>query len=207
MKLFYLALIFFANLSFSDVAAVWSCKEASWKEEPRLEDGIFSATIQTTCQIEENKSDRIVWLFNKLQTEYQKKEKYEIHKGPVPFQEGELKGLRYDLTDKLSEEGSDIAIRQNVELLTDSQRELRYQTKSTEIQASGTASYLRHVSFQTRVFFQNNSYEVNLENKVIVERPWFALSFLFKPFSAKITEDKFETARNRLLNYLLLPES
>ncbi|NDG27643.1 MAG: hypothetical protein EB120_10785, partial [Proteobacteria bacterium] len=83
------------------------------------------------------------------------------------------------------------------------EKELRYRTESTAIQASGTASYLRYVSFETRVISNKNNHQVKLKNKVVVERPWFALSFLFKPLSAKITEDKFEIARNRLLEHLL----
>jgi len=203
MKVFSIVVIFGGMVSFSAQASLWKCDESFWKESPQLEDGIFSATIQTDCRVEAKRKDGIAWLYQKLQKEYQKKEKYEIHQGPIPLRKGNLEGLKYDLTDKLNEEDSDLAIRQNVELFTDLVSELFYHTQSTDIQASGTAAYLKEVFFGTEVRALPDAYEVRLQNQVRIERPWFALGFLFKPMSASITESKFEIARNKLMEHLL----
>lgn len=202
-----LFLIVFTGTSFAFPQSQWSCEKSSWKEEPQLEDGIFTAAIQTTCIIHEKRPNGIAWLFDRLQKEFQRSDKYEIHQGPNEIKRDFLKGSAYDLTDKLSEDGSDIKIRQNVELLSNQDTKLEYHTVSTAINASGTASYLKHVSFDTLVEARKDDYRLNIQNRVVVERPWFALSFLFKPMSANITEDKFELARNRLIQYLLTEKS
>lgn len=204
---FLLFLVFFSWVGLASSKDLWSCEEASWKEEPQLENGIFTAAIKTTCTIREKKPNGIAWLSARLQKEFQRSDKYEIHRGPTEIQKNFLKGVSYDLTDKLSEDGSDIKIRQDVELLSDQLTKLEYHTVSTAIDASGTASYLRQVSFDTQVEARKDDYHLNIQNRVVVERPWFALGFLFKPMSANITEEKFEIARNRLIQYLLSESS
>jgi len=136
-------------------------------------------------------------------SEFQLPSKYEIHDGPQEFREGNSIQVFYDLTDHLSEEDSDLSIRQDVFLKTNEKDSFEYLTQSKSIQASGTASYLKKVSFFTKVSSHEGYYLVDLENDVQVERPWFAISFLFKPISASITKDKFEKARDKLIEYLL----
>jgi hypothetical protein len=182
---------------------LWKCDKAEWSEEPELSDGIFTATIASTCWVNIQKEDGIQWLFERLQKEYQRSEKYEIHQGPSISRDGAFVVVNYDLTDKLDEEDSDLAIRQNVELKTDKTKELFYLTNSKKIQASGTAAYLRSVSFETEVRALSNTYRVSLHNRVEIEKPWFALGFLFKPMSASITQEKFMKAQEKLIQYLL----
>jgi len=182
---------------------LWKCEEPAWSQEPALTEGVFTATITGTCWVNIQKEAGIRWLFERLQKEYQRSEKYEIHQGPFISQEGPFVIVNYDLTDKVNEEGSDLAIRQNVQLKSDEKKELIYLTSSKEIQATGTAAYLRSVSFETEVRAMSNAYRVNLQNRVEIEKPWFALSFLFKPMSASITQDKFKKAQEKLIHYLL----
>jgi len=208
MKSFSLVLLIalsqFGSQASSQVSEVsWSCQEPQWTKEPQMLDGVFKARIRTECKVFSQKPEAIAWLFQRLQNEFQRKEKYEIHEGPLRTQDGSLTQLQYDLTDRLSEEDSDLAIRQNVYLKTDEKNILDYLTRSKEIQASGTASYLKQVSFLTEVMADKGFYLVRLENEVEIERHWFALSFLFKPMSASITKDKFEKARDKLMDYLL----
>lgn len=212
MKTFFLALFTFLLLAGPQTlsqtsSSSWSCQEPQWTKEPELLDGIFVAKIGTQCKVYSQKEEAISWLFRKLQSEFQRRDKYEIHEGPVRTQEGLVTKLQYDLTDYLKEEGSDLAIRQDVYLNTDEKNHLDYSTQSKAIQASGTASYLKQVSFRTEVIAEKDFYLVKLENEVEVERPWFALSFLFKPMSASITREKFEKARDKLIEYLLLEKS
>ncbi|MFM8269457.1 MAG: hypothetical protein ACKN9V_04640 [Pseudomonadota bacterium] len=202
---FYLfsALTSFAELEPKDL---WKCDDTVWSREPDLTEGIFTATIASTCWVETQKDEGIKWLFQRLQKEYERTEKYEIHEGPAVVQDGIFTIVQYDLTDKLNEEGSDLAIRQDVKLKTDEKKELNYFTSSKAIQASGTAAYLRSVSFKTTVHALSNAYKISLENRVEIEKPWFALGLLFKPMSASITRDKFLKAEEKLIQYLL-PES
>lgn len=181
----------------------WSCDESAWESEPTLEQGIFNAVVKTSCWISNPRPDGIAWIYTKLQKEYLRAEKYEIHSGPSKSTQGLLETLQYDLTDKLNEEDSDLSIRQNVELTTDHQNTLDYLTQSTEVKGSGTASYLKSVSFQTSVERESNGYRVRLRNEVSIERPWFAIAFLFKPMSASITKSKFKKATDTLMGYLL----
>lgn len=196
----------FALSSPSDKKEPWNCEKAVWSRAPELTNGVFSAAIASTCWVDIEKDSGIQWLFQRLQKEYQRGEKYEIHQGPQVTQQNGFTIIRYDLTDKLNEEGDDLAIRQDVELKSDQKNELIYFTISKEIQASGTAAYLKSVSFETRVKALSNAYQVELQNRVEIEKPWFALGFLFKPMSASITEDKFIKAQEKLIKYLL-PES
>lgn len=207
--LFLLALLAFpsfASVESSENKDSWNCENPTWGQEPSLTEGVFSAVIQATCQVYIQKDAGISWLFEKLQSEYKKSEKYEIHQGPFISHEGSFLVVNYDLTDKLNEEGTDLAIRQDVILKTDQKKELNYLTQSKAIQASGTAAYLRAVSFETEVKAKPNAYEVNLKNRVEIEKPWFALGFLFKPMSESITREKFVKAQEKLIRYLL-PES
>lgn len=195
-------LLLLSGISWCDVSK-WSCDESAWEEEPTLEEGVFNAVVRTSCWISDSRPDGISWIYEKLQSEYQRKEKYEIHSGPLKSARGNIETLNYDLTDKLNEEDSDLAIRQNVELITDHQTKLDYLTQSTEVQGSGTASYLKSVSFQTSILREENGYRVKLRNGVSIERPWFALAFMFKPMSASITKSKFRKATDTLMGYLL----
>ncbi|NBX76520.1 MAG: hypothetical protein EBQ92_08190 [Proteobacteria bacterium] len=181
---------------------LWNCEKAEWSQEPELTEGIFTATISGTCWVNIQKESGIQWLFQRLQKEYQRSEKYEIHQGPSISKDGSFTVINYDLTDKLNEEDSDLAIRQDVQLRTDEKKELIYLTNSKVIQASGTAAYLRSVSFETQVRALSNAYRVTLQNRVEIEKPWFALGFLFKPMSASITQDKFLKAQEKLIQYL-----
>ena len=190
----------FANPVETDL---WKCEKAEWSQEPELTDGIFTATISGTCWVNIQKEAGIQWLFERLQKEYQRSEKYEIHQGPVLSQDGSYVVVNYDLTDKVDEEDSDLAIRQDVQLKTDKTKELIYLTNSKKIQASGTAAYLRSVSFETEVRALSNAYRVSLHNRVEIEKPWFAMGFLFKPMSASITQEKFIKAQEKLIQYLL----
>lgn len=206
MKLYLIlswALALIASTHLLGSPSQWECEPISWEQTPDLTDGLFTATIQTRCSVFDNRPEGIAWLYEKLQEEYKKSEKYRIHEGPSPIQKGIHQGLLYDLTDKVSEDGNDLAIRQKVELWTDGKKELTYHTTSREIQATGTAAYLKHVWFRTQVAREQDHYQVLLQNHVEIEKPWFALSFLFKPMSASITEDKFEIARDRLIQHLL----
>jgi len=199
-QLFFLLLV--TRISWCGVST-WSCEEIDWEEEPQLEQGIFHAVVRTSCWISDPRPNGISWIYEKLQKEYQRSEKYEIHSGPLKSSQGQLETLSYDLTDKLNEEDSDLSIRQNVELTTDSTNKLNYMTQSTQVQGSGTASYLKSVSFRTTVEREEKGYRVKLRNGVSIERPWFAIAFLFKPMSASITKSKFQKATDTLMNYLL----
>lgn len=203
MQFFGFIFLVISSLGFSFSETNWNCEKAQWKEDPKVEEGLFSAVIQTRCKVTDKRDDGISWLFQKLQKEYLRKDKYEIHDGPTAFEDQGFSGIRYDLTDKLSDDGSELAIRQKVTLLTDLKKELGYKTKSTEIKASGLAAYLQFVAFETEVKAMKDFYQIKIENEVRVEKPWYALGFLFQPMSASITEDKFLTARDRLIEYLL----
>lgn len=203
MQFLVFILFIFSSLGLSSSETNWTCEKANWKEDPKVEEGLFSAVIQTRCTVSDKREDGISWLFQKLQKEYLRKEKYDIHEGPTVFEQKGFSGIRYDLTDKLSDDESELAIRQKVTLLTDLRSELGYKTTSTEIKASGLAAYLQYVAFETEVKAMKDFYQIKIENEVRVERPWYALGFLFKPMSASITEEKFLTARDRLIEYLL----
>lgn len=206
MPLILCLLFIVSSVAESASTLPWECEKAVWSQEPDLTDGIFTATISSNCWIHIQKESGISWLFQRLQKEYQRSEKYEVHKGPLVIEEGPFTVVTYDLTDKLNEEDSDLAIRQDVKLKTDQKKELTYNTQSKAISATGTAAYLRAVSFQTEIKSVPQGYQISLKNRVEIEKPWFALGFLFKPMSATITEGKFLKAQEKLIHYLL-PES
>jgi hypothetical protein len=194
----------FAAVSQGDtVAPAWECEKPYWIASPEIDDGIFQAAIGGSCSIRLSTTPSMNEVMRILRAELEKSGKFEIHSAPVSARHNDLNGFRYDLTDPVSDAKEKIKVRQNVFLGTDGVSRFLYDTESTDIKAEGHASFLQKVTFSAQMKMVTNGISVTFSNSVWVKRPWLVFNFIFRPMGEKITEEKFELARTRLLEHFL----
>lgn len=184
-------------------AQAWDCEKPYWIAEPEIEEGMFQAAIGGSCTVRldaETSTRRMLKVFH---DELEKSGKYTIHTGPTAAEHDGMKGVRYDLTDPVSDPEGKVKIRQNVFLGSDDRSRILYETESTQVIAEGAAGYLKKVTFSAKMNKVSSGLTVHFANSVWVERPWMVFNFIFKPMGRKITEEKFELARQKLLEHFL----
>lgn len=176
----------------------WSCTEPEWIAAPQFQDDILVGRLGSSCQLLGVPKGGIGRLFAFIQSDVQGSSRYTLHSPAVAAVREGIRGLRYDLTDTIEEEGSSISIRQDMFLGLQKDSRLLYQTESTEVKADGKAGALQKVIFRTEL----TPSSVHFENEVHIERPWYAFPpILFRAVGKKIVQDKFVKARNKLLHY------
>lgn len=176
----------------------WSCTEPEWIAPPHFEEDVLVCRVASTCQLSGVPEGGIARLFAFIRSDLQKSNRYTLHSPAVEAVREGVKGYQYDLTDTVEEDGSSIAIRQDMFLGLQKTTRLLYLTESTEVRADGKAGSLQKVIFQTNL----TSSSVHFENEVHIERPWYAFPpILFRTVGKGIVRDKFIVARNKLLNY------
>ena len=182
-------------------SASWECVDPYWLEPPKMEDDIFVGSIGSECNLYGSQSDGLETVAQFIRHDIEASGKYTLHSGPIS-QQREFKGALYDFTDVRNEDGESIKIRQNAFVGTDRSKKFIYTTESTKIEASGIAAYLQKVSFSTSIEKKTNFCVAHFENVVRIERPWFAIGFVFRSISKDKTRAKFVLARDKLLEYL-----
>jgi hypothetical protein len=96
-----------------------------------------------------------------------------------------------------------LRIREKVLLAAHPSERLHYATQSQSIEAEGLSGYLKSVSFSLDLKKgEGQNYSLELSNSIQVEKPWYALSFLFVPIARSKAIEKFEEAERRILTEL-----
>lgn len=176
----------------------WTCTDPAWTSSPQFQDDILVCRVASTCSLSGVPEGGIDRLFAFIQSDLQNSNRYTLHSPAVAVVRGGIKGYQYDLTDTVEEDGSSIAIRQDMFLGLQKATRLLYQTESTEVKANGKAGSLQKVIFRTDL----TPSSVHFENEVHIERPWYAFPpILFRTVGKGIVRDKFIIARNKLLHY------
>jgi hypothetical protein len=176
----------------------WSCTEPEWIAVPQFEEGILVGRLGSTCHLSGVPKGGIGRLFAFIQSDVQGSSRYTLHRPAVSMMREGIQGFQYDLTDTIEEEEGSISIRQDMFLGLQRDTRLLYQTESTEVKANGKAGALKKVVFRTEL----TPSSVHFENKVHLERPWYAFPpILFRTVGKGIIQDKFVIARDKLLHY------
>lgn len=200
------AFILFVSVCALGMESKWGCGEAHWVNPPQLEDGLFEATIAGRCQVKGADSKSISLLADFLKSDIPNSDRLLIHSGPTTVIVNGMAGFEFDATDDMKSEGSPASLRQKIYwVMNPGKDHLIYSTKSKKVTGSGRASYLRRVDLLADVHFDKESGEgeIYFENTINVERPWFAIGFLFKAIATSTTEEKFRLAQEKLLSYLV----
>jgi hypothetical protein len=176
----------------------WTCTEESWQQEPKVENGRFKSQLKVQCQFNKNTKKTFQDLLKEMGF-YLKSERT-VH-GPVVF--GISNGapsFTYDTT-VVSKEEQNLEIREKVLLATDNKERFTYQTQSVDIKAKGLASYLKSFGISAEVKRSQNPdhFEIELQNSIEIERPWYALPPIFLFITKGKAKEKFGTARNHVL--------
>jgi len=180
----------------------WSCGESKWDGRPKIVDGIFRARVTGDCSVDDAPPNAFPKLLETLVNLVKTSPRFTVHGGPWPEAREDIRGFRLDITDNVAEEGSPMAIRQSMFIGTDGKKKFVYETRSTDVQAEGRASYLKSVSFFAEMVRDESPVVlISLTNEVAVQRPWYAFNFIFLPIGKDVTLDKFASVRDRLLNH------
>lgn len=184
----------------------WNCGPAFWVSEPQLDNGMFEATIASRCTVRDAGESSLSKLAKFIKEDLLNSGRLEVHEGPTPVWLNGMRGFEFDATDPMKDDGSPARVRQKIDCAMNEQGDrLVYSTRSKDIQGEGKAKYLRKIDLLADVQFvpEEKSAKIYFEHTVNVERPWYALAFLFKPFATSTTEEKFQLAQDRLLSYLV----
>jgi hypothetical protein len=109
----------------------------------------------------------------------------------------------WDVTHRFEEEGNSIEIREIIEVSIESKNQLKYETHSTNIVASGMAGYLRSVEFTMTVKQSQNQMIVSFRNRVKVKRPWYALDLVFAPIARNICFKKLNQVKEKFMPWIV----
>jgi hypothetical protein len=182
----------------------WNCSETDWLEPPKILDGVFRSKLSGLCLVSGGSPDRIKNLSRLIKVDIETSGKLQIHEGPIPTVYQGLSAAKYDVTDDLKSEGSPASIRQNLIFASDEKTKMIYHTNSTEVQGKGMASYLKSVELIAEVVptLEPGVYQFKMTNQIEVERPWFAMPFIFEPIARNKALEKFKKAQEKLLAYL-----
>ncbi len=198
----FIALFFLLALPANATPLSWSCGESKWEGRPSIVDGIFHARVTGDCSVDDPPPNAFPKLLTQLVEMVKTSPRFTVHGGPWPESRGDIRGFRLDITDKVAEEGSSMAIRQTMFLGTDGNKKFIYETRSTDVQAEGRAAYLKNVSFFAELVRDESPLVlISLTNEVAVKRPWYAFNFIFLPIGKDVTLEKFASVRDRLLDH------
>lgn len=188
-------LLLLASAQASAPSPAYQCDEPRWESQPRMSEGHFSGTLSMRCRLELQEPSGI----RRLSRSYEKEMTEERTQNRAPRTESQdgLEGHRYDTTHRFRQDGDDITLREDV-FVGSNDKEFRMESRSREIQASGVASYLRDLDFSSSVVRRERRgdgsalYDVTVENRVRIQRPWYALSPIFFAIARSKTRSKFE---------------
>ena len=206
MKLALISLVTLLWIPSQGLAAspTWTCGESTWNEEPRLDEGVFRSQLSGLCLVKEGRPGRLKNLSQFIKADIESSGVLQIHEGPISISYQGLSAVKYDVTDDLRSEGSPASIRQSLIFATDEKTKMIYHTNSTKVQGKGMASYLRQVELLAEVepTLEPGVYLFKFMNRIEVERPWFAMPFIFEPIAKKTAIEKFTKAQEKILGYL-----
>ena len=180
-----------------------NCSHPYWAEPAESQNGLFHGNLIMDCKIsastvEANLNSLKNGIIQKIKTDST------IHDEPSVEKLESSPALKWDVSHRIAEEGSDVTIREEAVIETDQKTQLIYQTHSKKVTASGMAGFLKSVNFFMKVKkIQNNAIEIEFRNEVTVERPWYALDFIFTPIAQNICFEKMEKVKKNLLPWIV----
>ena len=183
-------------MTVGDLTAQWTCADPQWVNEPGMVNDQFVGILSNECTIEAPNTERNMKGAQDFFIETTNKSRV-IHKGPVDETYESLPSKYYDVT--VRDQGEEeVVVRQDVHLATDLKTRVIYDMKSTSIEGSGLAGYLRFVATRIQVDGAG-PLKVRVRNEVRVEKPWYAPEGIFVSKSKEIALRNFPRLREQLM--------
>ncbi|MBY0515886.1 MAG: hypothetical protein K2P81_03185 [Bacteriovoracaceae bacterium] len=174
-------------------AQAFECSEPQWVTPAALKNGRFIGNLKASCQIKKSGGS-----IRSVSTHFQKQATVgvlTVHSGPVNDFSLGLPGVVYDITAK-DPNGS---IRSKIKMASDERDRFVYDSKSSEINLSGLAGYLRVLNLAIEVKRLNeNAFSVTLINGTEVAKPGLAPGGIFLNMAAKKAIEEFSTQLPKL---------
>lgn len=94
-----------------------------------------------------------------------------------------------------------VTTRQDIHVSTDSRERLYYGSFTKSVQASGFAGYLKKIDtvFNLRSGSAAGTYKLELASRIIVDKPWYVPSGMFKSKVEDIARERFLEARGSIV--------
>jgi hypothetical protein len=180
----------------------YRCNLPFWNAPAESKEGLFTGDLSLECSIESEVKSHFNMLslrkriIDKIQSESL------VHQGPVSSSSISTTSSLWDVSHRFEEDGNSIKIRELIEVSIESKDQLKYQTHSKEIVASGMAGYLRSVEFTMIVKRKQHQMSVYFRNRVQVKRPWYALDLIFAPIARKICLKKLDQVKDKFMPWI-----
>lgn len=191
------------QLASAEARVYSSCEKPHWEAPAESTDGVFTGDLALNCWIDGGSTwnPKVSGLRQKVIDQVRAESK--IHDGPISIDASSTPTLKWDASHQFSDDGNSVYIRETILLSTPSDSEIRYETTSKEVVASGMAGYLRSVGFLMEITRKDKRVHIGFRNKVQVQRPWYALDLIFAPIARKVCFDKMEKVKEKFLPWLL----
>jgi hypothetical protein len=183
-------------LTFICLNAWGSCENIQWISNPRLTNNQFIGHLKQKCMI--NKANGDLESFHHFLRQTIGNDVVTRHSGPVSGRIQSIAVEVYDQTLRVS----DGLIRQ---LMSFGKREneLVYRLRSVDINFNGFAGYLAQLEVDFKVTqISSNDFEVELINKVVVNKPSAAPGGIFLNMSTRNTRNQFNQSMRNLIRDL-----
>jgi hypothetical protein len=179
------------------------CSHPQWNSPAESRDGVFHGDLLMDCKVRGLQS---IPDLNSLRAGIIKKISTDsvIHEQPTPEALKSAQILQWDVSHRISEDENNVTIREEATIETNQKNQLTYRTHSKKVIASGMAGFLKSVNFSMTIeVLDQRSLQVQFKNEVHVERPWYALDFIFTPLAQNICFDKMEKVRKKIFPWVL----
>lgn len=176
----------------------WECLNETWVNKPETQNGIFVGSLSIECRVMGKKGglpDLRKHLENLVAS------RMKINGEPKTTRDAQTETTIYDVTVDVRDEGSPVRLEEDLELQTEHGKFLKYRTSTRRVEASGLASYLKSVEFETLVqpAGDDAAFDIKMTNTVRVKRPWYAVDFIFVAIAKKKAIEKMHKLRDEVI--------
>jgi hypothetical protein len=180
-----------------------TCEPPHWNTPAESNDGVFTGDLTMECQLEggSNWNPKLSALRQKVIDKI--REESVIHEGPTSLSSGFSPTLKWDASHTFAEDGNSVYIREIIQLSSPSKDEIKYETSSKQVEATGMAGYLRSVQFSMEISKKEEAIQILFRNRVQVKRPWYALDLIFAPIARKVCFEKMEKVKEKFFPWIL----
>jgi hypothetical protein len=171
----------------------WSCTQPQWLGNPGINpSGNLEATLTSSCRIALDTTGNIAQLNQNLNQTLTTVN--QVHSGPIPGTFQGMPGVRYDMTNRSNSSGDQTVMRRDVYVASDQASKLVYGFRSTKIDATGNAAFLRNLNYRQEVT-QNaesgRSFQLRVVQTAEIAKPWYAPARVFISRATKSLMENF----------------
>jgi hypothetical protein len=183
--------------------ARYNCNLPFWNAPAESNDGLFTGDLSLDCTITEESAPTFNALNLRKRIVDKVKSESLVNQEPDSNLLLSAVPLTWDVSHRFVEEGNTIQIREMITLSIENRNQLKYNTRSKEITASGMASYLRSIEFTMTVTQVEKHIKVSFRNRVQVKRPWYALDLIFAPIAKNTCFKKMNQVKEKFMPWII----